>query len=275
MLRPAGRRVHSAAVTAAYFRMTDAGFVPGPDAAGPWSPDMLHGRLLGGLAARALEAELGGPGWRAARLTVDLFRPAAMAPVQLQTRVVRQGRRIRVADALMTCDGHEVARAAVVLLATSSEPPGLIWRPEPRPWPDPLTVPRDPTAPDPEPAWMIRTVGAGFESAGQGRVWTNDRAELVAGEAMSPFVRAAVTGDLACPLANGSDEGLHYINGDYTLVLARYPAGPWIGVEVNQQLAADGISLGSSTLVDRDGPFGTSTGTSLARPPLVRDEPGA
>ena len=38
-------------------------------------------RLLGGLAARSLEAECGVPGWRVARLTVDLFRPAAMALV--------------------------------------------------------------------------------------------------------------------------------------------------------------------------------------------------
>lgn len=258
-------------MTAAYFRMSDAGFVPGPEAAGPWSPDMLHGRLLGGLAARALEAELGGDGWRAARLTVDLFRPAAMAPVSLRTSVVRQGRRIRVGDAVLVCDGHEVARVSAVFLALSTEPPGRIWRPEPQPWPDPLTVALPPDLPDPEPAWMIRPVAGGFESADQARVWTNDRAPLVEGEPMSPLVRAAVTGDLACPIANGSDQGLHYINGDYTLVLARYPDGEWIGAEANQQLAADGISIASSTLVDRLGPFGTSTGTSLARPPLLRE----
>ena len=88
---------------------------------------------------------------------------------------------------------------------------------------------------------------------------------------MSPLVRAAVSGDIACPLANSSDQGLHYINADYTMFLARYPIGDWIGVEVAQQLQADGISIASATLVDRDGPFATSSGTSLARPPLALD----
>lgn len=257
------------AVTAPYFTSGSDGFVPGPTAYAPWSMEMLHGRLLGGLAARALEAAVGEEGWRAARLTVDLFRPAAMAAVQVTTTVVRQGRRIRVADANLTCAGHEVARAAVVMLRESTEPPGAIWRPSHDSWPNPDTLPADPddSGPDPQ-SWLVRTAQGGFGTGEQTRVWTNDTASLVDGEPLSPFVRAAVSGDLACPLANSSDRGLHYINGDYTLALGRYPVGEWIGLEVTQQIAADGISMASSTLVDLDGPFATSTGTSLATPPL-------
>ena len=66
-------------VTDSYFQSAGSGVVPFAHVHVPWGDDMLHGRLLGGLAARALEAEHGAPGWRAARLTVDLFRPAAMA----------------------------------------------------------------------------------------------------------------------------------------------------------------------------------------------------
>ena len=83
------------------------------------------------------------------------------------------------------------------------------------------------------------------------------------------FVRTALTGDIACPIANSSDDGLHYINADYTMLIGRYPVGEWIGLEVAQQIAADGISIGSATLVDRTGPFATSGGVSLARPPLT------
>ena len=86
---------------------------------------------------------------------------------------------------------------------------------------------------------------------------------------MTPIVRAAVSGDIACPLANSSDQGLYYINADYTMLLARYPVGDWIGLEVERQLQADGISIASATLVDRLGSFATSGGTSLARPPLA------
>lgn len=263
-------------MTDPYFRSGPDGYEPQAHAFGPWSPDMLHGRLLGGLAARALEAAVGEDGWRAARLTVDLFRPAAMAPVEVATRIVRRGRRIRVADASLTCEGHEVARAGAIVLRCSEAPPGAIWHPATDPWPHPDDVPEPEPGPgEPnEPAadvWLIRTVAGGFGTGERSRLWTNDTAPLVDDEALSPFVRAAVSSDLACPLANSGDQGLHYINADYTLALGRYPMGEWIGLEVAQHIAADGISVASATLVDLDGPFATSTGVSLANPPLVRD----
>lgn len=237
---------------------------------------MLHGRLLGAIAARALETTFGEPGRRAARLTVDLFRPAAMAPVVAAARPLREGRRITVGEATLRCDGHEVVRATAVFLAEGENPPGEIWRPEPAPWPDPddVDTPEGGGSPG-QNAWWFRPVtggiGSGHGGGERARVWTNETAELVGGEALTPFVRAALSGDIACPLANSSDQGLHYINADYTMMIARYPVGEWIGIEVSQQLQADGISMGSSTMVDRLGPFATSGGVSLARPPLVME----
>lgn len=243
--------------------------MPRPHAHAPWGDDMLHGRLLGGLAARTLEAEYGAPGRRAARLTVDLFRPAAMAPVEIDVRQIRGGRRITVADALMRCDGHEVGRATTVFLAESEEPPGGVWRPTPEPWPDPETVDvsTEAGAPD-QTGWLFRVVRGGFGTGDKTRVWTRETGCLVDDEPLSPFVRTALSGDIACPLANSSDEGLHYINADYTMLIGRYPAGEWVGLEVAQQIGADGISMGSATLVDRTGSFATSGGVSLARPPM-------
>ncbi len=258
-------------MTDSYFHRTDAGFDPDARARGPWATDMLHGRLLGGLAAHCLESEVGGVGWRAARLTVDLFRPAAMAPVAIATRPVRRGRRVRVADAVATCDGHEVSRATAVFLPVAEEePPGRIWQPMPSPWPDPdsLPAPIDGTGGAENEDWLFRVVEGGMGTGERSRVWTKETLALVDGEPLSPFVRAAISGDIACPLANSGDEGLYYINADYTMLLARYPEGDWVGLEVAQQIAADGIAVASATLVDRRGPFATSGGTSLARPPL-------
>lgn len=252
-----------------YFEETEDGFVPSALARGPWSPDMLHGRLLGGLAARALEAEYGDAGWRAARLTVDLFRPAAMAPVQISLQPVRQGRKVRVIDAAITCDGHDVGRVSAVFLVTSDDPPGSIWRPDHEAWPDPETVTSDGTTGSAEHnGWLFRVVDGGMGTGERSRVWTNDTVELVAGEAMSPLVRAAVSGDIACPLVNFSDQGLHYINADYTMLLGRYPVGDWIGVASTEQIQEGGISMAMATMYDADGPFATSGGSSLTRPPL-------
>lgn len=258
-------------MSAGYFSLDGTDLVPDARAHSPWATDMLHGRLLGGLAARAIEKEFVDDGWRISRLTVDLFRPAAMKPVQIVTSTVRSGRRVRVVDAMMHCDGHEVGRVTAVVLATSEEPPGTIWRPVAELWPDPesLPLPSDSTGAADDDGWLFRVAQGGFDSAVQSRVWTNDTVDLVAGESMSPVVRSAVSGDIACPLANSSDQGIFYINADYTMLLTRYPVGDWIGIEVAQQLQADGISIASATLVDRDGPFATSSGASLARPPLA------
>ena len=117
--------------------------------------------------------------------------------------------------------------------------------------------------------WWFRVVGGGFGTGEQTRIWTRETTRLVDDEPVSPFVRTALSGDIACPLANSSDHGLHYINADYTMLIGRYPVGEWVGLEVAQQIDADGISMGSATLVDRTGPFATSGGVSLARPPMV------
>ena len=48
-------------MTDAFFTSSADGFVPTEHARGPWAPSMLHGRLLAGLAARAIEAEVPDP----------------------------------------------------------------------------------------------------------------------------------------------------------------------------------------------------------------------
>ncbi len=257
-------------MTDSYFQITAEGFLPEFRAHGPWAEDMLHGRLLGGLAARALEAEFGGRGWRAARLTVDLFRPAAMAPVQITTATVRDGRKVKVADAIATCEGHEVARVTGLFLTEGHEPPGEIWQPARSEWPDPETLPppADDTGAAEDDGWLFRTVEGGMGTGKLTRVWTNDTIALVDGEVISPLVRAAVSGDIACPLANSGTEGIHYINADYTMLIARYPVGDWVGLEVSEQMAAGGIAIASATMVDEQGVFATSAGASLSRPPL-------
>ena len=158
-----------------------------------------------------------------------------------------------------------------MFLAESEEPPGEIWRPATEPWPDPEAMdgPVEEGAPG-QPAWLFKLVQGGFQTDAQSRVWSNETAQLVAGEEVSPFVRAALSGDVACPLANASDEGLFYINADYTMLLAREPEGHWIGLQVDHQLQSDWISIASATMVDRLGPFATSSGASLRRPPLDR-----
>ena len=137
------------------------------------------------------------------------------------------------------------------------------------PWPDPDSIGTSEAGSSDQDGWWLRVVHGGFGTGEHTRIWTRETACLVDDEPVSPFVRTALTGDLACPLANSSDLGLHYINADYTMLIGRYPVGEWVGLDVAQQIDADGISIGSATLVDQIGPFATSGGASLARPPMA------
>lgn len=229
---------------------------------------MLHGRLVGGLAARSLEQHLAGSGLQITRLTVDLFRPAGMTPVEIRIEPVRRGRRICVVDAIVSSDGHDIARVTALAMQPSEAPPGDIWQPEATEWPKPDGTNAISDEDKPDDGWMFIPVEGGFASGERTRVWTNETRSLVNDEPLTPVVRAALSGDVACPLANSGTDGLHYINADYTLVFGRQPVGVWIGLEVNQHIAASGLALASCTLVDTSGPFATSTGASLTRPKL-------
>ena len=223
---------------------------------------MLHGRLLAGLLAWRIESDHGDPEFHPARVTVDLFRSPPMRPLEVAVHVVRDGKRIRVVDGVVTMDGDVYARASVVLLRRTEQPAGEIW--SARGW--------DVPAPDalPEPAWdapwEMRPISeGGFGSFAQKRMWLRDTRALVEGEPMTPLVRVATAADIANPLANSGTNGLEFINGDITLYLARLPLDEWIGFEVERHVGAEGVAVGECVVYDTRGPIGTSTVSAVAQ----------
>lgn len=248
----------------AYFISSTAGLHPVPEARSPWSADMLHGRLLAGLAARAIEGGGNDPDLRVVRLTVDMFRPPPMSALHVATSVTRDGRRVRVVDVSIGSIGVEVARARALLLRTGPHPAGMMWQaPEwDAPLPDTLPSPGDG---DTYGGWDIRLVTpGGFWTSQRKRLWTRDRWQLVAGEEPSPVVRAALAADLPNPLANSNDDGLQFINPDLTLSLVRPPVSDWIGLEVGGHLGYDGVAVGSCTMYDTSGAIGWSSVCAIA-----------
>ncbi|GAA3703383.1 thioesterase family protein [Nonomuraea antimicrobica] len=253
--------------TSAFFTRKRDELVPAPRARGPWSPDMLHGRLLGGLAARALEERHAGPGLRFARLTVDLFRNSPLLPVRVETSLVRDGRRIRVADATISTDQGVIGRACAVLLRQGEQPEGepLLATPA---WdePPPSGPPEEGGAwTPPFDLWRLTPWGA----PGAGRVWMRERHPLVDDEPLTPFVRAALAADFASPLSNVQAGGLRFINADYTLTLARPPEGEFVGMESAGHVSADGVATGQVTVHDTAGPLGFCVVTAVANPTTV------
>jgi hypothetical protein len=258
-------------VSEPFFAVEGDRLVPSGWARGPWSPHMLHGRLLGGLLARAVERGHAAEGFHYARLTVDLYRNSPLVPLRVRTERVRDGRRIRVVDAFVESENGPVARASAVMLRRGEQPEGTVWQATPWnvPGPDELGPPseRSRASLSTFDLWRIAadgSAGGDFASGERHRAWIRETRPLVAGEPVSPLVRIALAADMASPLAHFGSAGLKFINADYTMTLSRLPLGEAIGAESTGHLSDEGVAVGQCTLYDTAGPLGFCATTAIA-----------
>ena len=242
--------------------------VPNPIAHGGWGPT-LGGQVVGGLLARSIEAKVGDDELHPARLTVEILRRVATEPLRVQAHVVRSGSRMQSVDATMTQAGVLVARASALYLRRGEQPDGAFWT-------TPVTLPPIPAEPeefDDAVPMFIRAYGPNAEANalefpwqqdGPRYAWVREIRDLVAGEKLTPFIRAAMATDVGPSMTNFSTTGLAFINADFTLALSRLPEGPFIGLAALTHSSADGVATGSTVLFDRLGPIGTGLSTAIA-----------
>ena len=81
----------------------------------------------------------------------------------------------------------------------------------------------------------------------------NDGINVIAGEKVSPFVRAVMIAEATSLVTNLGTEGIGYINGDLTVALSRLPVDEWICIRGDSHWASDGIAVGTATLFDHQG----------------------
>ncbi|SEP02500.1 acyl-CoA thioesterase domain-containing protein [Trujillonella endophytica] len=235
--------------------------VPSASARSPWSDEMLNGHHVGGLVAWGVERDSPDADLQVTRLTVDMVRPVPMRPLRVLTRRVRDGRRLRSVDVSVVDGDVEVARGSALLLRRSEQPDDEPWAPRPWEVPPPEAIEGSTGG---AMSFEIRPIGDW--NGAQGRVWLRERVPFVAGEPLTPLVRAALMADFANPLANSGGRGLEFINADVTLYLARDPRGEWIGMESTGHLGADGVGVGTAWLYDRDGRIGSCIAAALPDP---------
>ncbi len=249
------------------FFVGDGGsYMASPVSAGPWDPKSLHGRVIAGLLAHEIETHHGDTDFLPARLTVDMYRLPGFDPVEVTTRAIREGKRIKVIDAEFISGGVSMARATCQLIRRALNPEGFVWSPPnwSVPAPDQIEL-----APERRSMlggmWEIRPIVGAMGTLGPRRVWMREVRELIGGVALSPFVRAALAADFASPFANAGDKGLGYINSDVTLYLHRAMAGEWIGFEVVNHQATEGVAIGECFIYDQQGPIGSASVAALAQ----------
>ena len=252
--------------TEPFFRRDGDRFIPNPISRGPWNPTSLHGRVVIGLLGREIERRHGEADYLPARLTVDMYRLPDLSPIEVVTRVVRDGRRIKVIDAEFISGGTPMARATCQLLRRTENPPGRVWTTPA--WDAPLPAQIAPLDASRQPLggmWTILPISGAMGTDGQRRLWMKERRDLIEGEPWTAFSRVAVGCDFASPFANAGDQGLAYINSDVTLYLHRLPVSEWVGYEVVNHGATDGIAIGECFLHDEQGPIGSATVAALGQ----------
>ena len=241
----------------------DGTFTPTEFARSRWGADMLNGPAVVALAAHTLEQQYSVPGFVPARLTVDLFKAARKLPTTTRTRLIRDGHRVRNTECEVRQADVTVARATLVQYRTSQAPPGQEWSgratftPPPRADGNSFYIGSD------DADWS--PTGADHQNASRKRVY-HRAIDAVAGMDATPFVRAVVVAEATSLVSNLGTRGIGYINGDLTVALSRLPIGEFIGVQGDSHWCADGISVGSATLFDDRGPFGTGLVTAIANP---------
>jgi hypothetical protein len=250
----------------AAFTISDGQFVPAPWACSVWGETILHGAALAGLMAREVERFAATAETPVVRLTLDLFRPPPLVPLSVQTRTLREGRRIHVVEAALLAEGTEVAHAVGMLLRTTAGEGTHVTI-------EPLTS--GPDELEPESGRLLRDTRY-FHSkleirplpdavAGKSRpLWLRWHGQLVEGEEWSPLARVAATNDVlngmsSRVIANRSGS----INVDSTIYLQRMPKGEWIGMDPGRVDGANGIAVAWTPLFDVDGAFGAASQAAL------------
>lgn len=238
-------------------------FLPTANAQSHWGADHLNGPALVGLAARTLDRKYGAEDFLPTRLTVDLFKAARGVPTVVSARLIREGRRVRNSEVELLQNGVAVVRATMVQYRRSSAPMGEEWCAAmdfPRPEVDDTRYTR------------IGSDRGGWSDAiadhqnSSRKRFTSRALDAVEGVRNGPFVDAAMVAEATSLVTNLGSAGVGYINGDLTVALARLPRDEWIGVQADSHWANDGIAVGTATLFDGAGPFGSGMVTAVSNP---------
>lgn len=277
--------------TTAFFIEDGDRFVPTEAAGGYWRPNTLGGRFVGGLLGLGLERAYGASDLVPARLCVDLIKMAPKAPLQVATRIIRQGRRVLLAEAQLIADGDVVARANCLYLRETENPDSPTpqspsWRvPSPHdllPQPDRghweiRPIPADRREAHDTPRRRLAGEADAPSSAANPPVlgplspfearqaWVRETRPLVEGQDHTPFTRVALAADFASPMAHSSLGSIDYVNTDFTVYMHRLPATEWLGFDMVRHHALAGVAVGECWLHDEMGPVGTINVAAVAQ----------
>jgi hypothetical protein len=241
----------------AIFRVDGNNVVTSPFAAGPWDPSMQHGSPPAALVVWAAERIPTPVAMRVARVTVDLMRPVPVAPLTIESEVLREGRKIQLCAVRLLAGGVVVVGATVLKIKVQANelPPEAVIEPVELPGPDQSRVERVDFSSSPFVTGMsLRAARGHFGVPGPGAIWYRVDRPIVEGAHVSRAMAAA-------DFCNGTSAVLDFrtwtfLNADLTVNFSREPAGDWILLDAESWIGSDGAGLAMARLADERGYFG-------------------
>jgi hypothetical protein len=244
-----------------YERMDENRFRPTRWTRGPWGPQSQHGGPPAALLGRAIENLQEADGFGVARIVLDILRPVPLEPLDVTARIVRPGRSVQLAEALLERNGESIVRASAWLIRESDTLAIATEVSDPPPGPDQGTeVPLFATGYEGYlQAMEWRFVGGFFLEPGPATTWLRMRWDLVGGEPPSPLVRVLTAVDSASGISAALDfRDWLFVNPDLSVYLTRMPRGEWICLDAATTIDERGIGVAASTIHDAHGPIGRS-----------------
>jgi acyl-Coa thioesterase superfamily protein/acyl-CoA thioesterase superfamily protein len=243
----------------AIFRVDGANVVTSPHAAGPWDPNMQHGGAPSSLVVWAAERIPTPAPMQIARATIDLMRPVPVAPLTIETQVLREGRKIQLCAVRVLADGKLTVGATVLKIRRQAQPLPA----------DIVEAPLDVALPEQsrlEPqnspfgsGMTIRAARGRFGGPGPGAIWYRADRPLIEGFAISQAMRAVAASDF-CNASSALDwTKWTFLNADLNVNMAREPVGEWILLNAVSWIGPDGAGLAMARLADTKGYFGRCT----------------
>ena len=229
-------------------------------AGGPWNPKLQHGAAPSSLICWAVERLPSPVPMRVVRLTVDLMRPVPVAPLTIETEIVREGRKIQLVSVKLLADGAEVVRASALRIRVEpNETPAIANGPAiALPMPD-LCGPPDFFATETPflKGIEMRVAKGGFRIPGPAAIWYRATRPIVADAAISPLMRAAIAADFCNGTSSVFDmKDWTFINADLSVSLGREPVGEWILLDADTWVGPDCVGIAAARLSDTQGYFG-------------------
>ena len=229
-------------------------------AGGPWNPKLQHGAAPSSLICWAVERLPSPVPMRVVRLTVDLMRPVPVAPLTIETEIIREGRKIQLVSVTLLADGAEVVRASALRIRVEpNETPAIANGPAiALPMPD-LCGPPDFFATETPflKGIEMRVAKGGFRIPGPAAIWYRATRPIVANAAISPLMRAAIAADFCNGTSSVFDmKDWTFINADLSVSLGREPVGEWILLDAETWVGPDCVGIAAARLADTQGYFG-------------------